>query len=453
MTQLACFKDYDIRGRVPDELNTDLVYKIGIAYAIEMNATKVVVGYDARLECPEIVAALIKGLNSQNVQVINLGLSGTEEVYFHTFNMEKQGVDGGIMVTASHNPKGHNGLKMVSKGARPISGDDGLKRIHDRVIAMDSDLLSAPAPKSIEHHDKTAYIEHLLSYVDIKTLKSLKIVVNPGNGTAGLALKKLEGYLPFQFIYLHESVDGTFPNGIPNPLLPENRSSTQKAVKEHKANLGIAWDGDFDRCFFFDENARFIEGYYIVGLLAQAFLKKNKGATVIHDPRLIWNTIDIANTLGGKAIQSKTGHSFIKQIMREENAVYGGEMSAHHYFKDFSYCDSGMIPWLLVAELMCAQNIPLSKMVDAGIAAYPCSGEINYKVSDTKKVLKDIRAHFSPLNPTIDTRDGLSMSFDNWRFNVRLSNTEPLLRLNIETKNDQNLVQEKVTEITHLIKN
>lgn len=453
MTNLPCFKAYDIRGRVPDELNVDLVYKIGIAYALEMNTTKVVVGYDARLESPEIVDALIKGLNSQNVEVINIGLCGTEEVYFHTFNMENQGVDGGVMVTASHNPKGYNGLKMVSKGARPISGEDGLQRIHDRVITMDSGLLLAPVPKSTEQHDKTEYIHHLLSYVDIKTLKPLKIVVNSGNGTAGLALKALEKHLPFKFIYLHENVDGTFPNGIPNPLLQENRSSTQNAVKEHKADLGIAWDGDFDRCFFFDENARFIEGYYIVGLLAQAFLKKNKGATVIHDPRLTWNTINIANTLGGKAIQSKTGHSFIKKIMREEDAVYGGEMSAHHYFKDFAYCDSGMIPWLLVAELMSVKNTSLSQMVDECITAYPCSGEINYKVSDTKKVLANIHEHFSSFNSVIDTHDGLSMNFDNWRFNVRASNTEPLLRLNIEAKNDQDLVQKKIIEVESLIKN
>lgn len=452
MTQLACFKAYDIRGRVPDELNVDLVYKIGVAYALEMNATKIVVGYDARLESPEILDALIKGLNSQNVAVINLGLCGTEEVYFHTFNMESKGVNGGIMVTASHNPKGYNGLKMVSKGARPISGSDGLKRIHDRVVNMVLNLLSsAPAAQSVEQHNKAEYIQHLISYIDVAALKPLKIVVNPGNGTAGLALKQLATHLPCEFIYLHENMDGNFPNGIPNPLLPENRSSTQQAVKEHKADLGIAWDGDFDRFFFFDENARFIEGYYIVGLLAQAFLKKNKGASIIHDPRLIWNTIDIANTLGGKAIQSKTGHSFIKQIMREEDAVYGGEMSAHHYFKDFAYCDSGMIPWLLVAELMSMQNTPLSKMVDEGIAAYPCSGEINYKVSDTKKMLTNIRQYFSHLNPTIDTRDGLSMSFENWRFNIRASNTEPFLRLNIETKNNQILLEEKIIEFENLI--
>lgn len=453
MTPLACFKAYDIRGSVPDELNVELVYKIAIAYAIEMKTTKVIVGSDARLESPEIVDALIKGLNSQNVEVINIGLCGTEEVYFHTFHQEKNGVDGGIMVTASHNPKGYNGLKMVTKGAYPISGDTGLKCIHDRVIAMDSGSISMlQQAHSVELHNKDDYIKHLLSYVDLKTLKALKIVVNPGNGTAGLALKELEKYLPFKFIYLHEKVDGTFPNGIPNPLLPENRASTQNAVKKHKADLGIAWDGDFDRCFFFDENARFIEGYYIVGLLAQAFLQKHKGATIVHDPRLTWNTIDIANALGGNAIQSKTGHSFIKQIMRQEDAVYGGEMSAHHYFRDFAYCDSGMIPWLLVAELISIKNTPLSKMVDACIAAYPCSGEINYKVTDTKQILDNIRKHFIAFNPIIDTQDGLSMCFADWRFNVRVSNTEPLLRLNIEAKNSTQLVQEKILEIEQLIK-
>jgi phosphomannomutase/phosphoglucomutase len=451
MTQLTCFKAYDIRGSVPDELNGELVYKIGIAYAIEIKVTKVIVGYDARLESPAIVDALIKGLNSQNVEVINIGLCGTEEVYFHTFHEEKNGVDGGIMVTASHNPKGYNGLKMVTKGAYPISGDTGLKRIHDRVLDMDSKPLSILQAHSMVHYAKDDYIKHLLSYINLQALKPLKIVVNPGNGTAGLALKQLEKYLPFEFIYLHDIVDGTFPNGIPNPLLPENRASTQNAVKKHKADLGIAWDGDFDRCFFFDENARFIEGYYIVGLLAQAFLQKHKGSTIVHDPRLIWNTVDIANKLDGKTIQSKTGHSFIKQIMRQEDAVYGGEMSAHHYFRDFAYCDSGMIPWLLVSELISIKDTPLSQMVDACIAAYPCSGEINYKVSNAQKTLDTIKNHFIPLSPKIDTQDGLSMSFADWRFNVRASNTEPLLRLNIEAKNNINLVKEKIAEIEGLI--
>jgi phosphomannomutase/phosphoglucomutase len=452
MKRLAAFKAYDIRGRVPDELNEDIAYKIGVSFAKQLALKSVVVGYDGRLESPMISTALIKGLNDMGVNVTDIGLCGTEEVYFYTFDREKKGVDGGVMVTASHNPKGYNGMKMVQKGSRPVSADSGLNAIHDRVVNFKPEPLGDNQGIKVKDTDKSRYVQHLLGYVKRENLKPLKIVVDPGNGTAGLVIKQLEKFLPFEFIYIHEQVDGNFPNGVPNPLLPKNRQLTTDAVIKHQADFGIAWDGDFDRCFLFDENGAFIEGYYIVGLLAQAFLDKNPGEKIIHDPRLTWNTIDCVQSVGGVAIQSKTGHAFIKENMRAENAIYGGEMSAHHYFRDFAYCDSGMIPWLLVAELMSVKNQKLSEMVFQRMCQYPCSGEINYTVSDAKKNIADVEQFYRASSTGIDKTDGLSMSFLNWRFNMRSSNTEPLLRLNIESRGDVDLIQEKLKEIEHIIK-
>lgn len=453
MNKLSCFKAYDIRGQIPQDLNADIAYKIGVAYGQKFSPKKIIVGYDARLESPEISNALIAGLLDCGVDVYNIGLCGTEEVYFHAFHREEQGIDGGIMVTASHNPKGYNGMKPVTKGSRPISGATGLQDMHDFVAQFDEKEWSKSSRgKEISFEDKSDYIQHLLSYVNVQKLKPFKIVVNSGNGTAVLVLKQLEKYLPFEFIYVHEEVDGHFPNGIPNPLLPENRQSTIDAVKHHKADFGIAWDGDFDRCFLFDENGGFIEGYYIVGLLAEAFLEKHPGEKIIHDPRLTWNTIDCVEKAGGVPIQSKTGHAFIKEIMRSENAIYGGEMSAHHYFRDFAYCDSGMIPWLLVAELLAVKGKTLSQMVQERMEKYPCSGEINYKVCDAQKIMVSIEEKYKQSSVKIDKIDGISMEFDQWRFNLRSSNTEPLLRLNVESKEDVGLMNQKVEEIESFIK-
>jgi phosphomannomutase len=354
--EITCFKAYDIRGRIPDQLNEDIAYRIGRAYATFLQPSVVVVGYDIRLTSPALCEAVTRGLTDSGVDVIDIGKSGTEEVYFATAHLE---ADGGIAVTASHNPKDYNGMKMVREESKPISGDTGLKEI--QAIAESGEFLQAAKAGQVTSRDtRPAYIEHLLGYIDLPVIKNLKIVCNAGNGGAGIVIDALEGALPVEFIKVHHEADGNFPNGVPNPLLEKNRSPTINAIVEHKADLGIAWDGDFDRCFFFDEDGRFIEGYYIVGLLAQAFLEHQPGSRVIHDPRLTWNTIEIAESHGGQAIQSKTGHAFIKERMRAEDAIYGGEMSAHHYFRDFSYCDSGMIPWLLVIELMSKSGKPLA---------------------------------------------------------------------------------------------
>ena len=441
--EITCFKAYDIRGRIPDQLNEDIAYRIGRAYATFLKPTVVVVGYDIRLTSPTICNAVTKGLTDSGVDVIDIGQCGTEEVYFATAQLK---TDGGIAVTASHNPKDYNGMKMVREDSKPISGDTGLKEI--QAIAESGEFLEAVKPGQVTEKDtRPAYVEHLLGYIDLSVIKPLKIVCNAGNGGAGVVIDALEGELSVGFIKVHHEADGNFPNGVPNPLLEVNRPPTVDAILEHKADLGIAWDGDFDRCFFFDENGRFIEGYYIVGLLAQAFLEHQPGSRVIHDPRLTWNTIEIAESHGGEAIQSKTGHAFIKERMRAEDAIYGGEMSAHHYFRDFSYCDSGMIPWLLVIELMSKSGKSLSALVDERMAAFPASGEINTEISDPPALLEKIEARYQDQAVSVDHTDGLSMNFDNWRFNVRMSNTEPVVRLNVESRGDQALMQEKTREI------
>ena len=400
-------------------------------------------GHDIRLTSEAIKAAVTRGLLEQGVDVYDIGLCGTEEIYFATSHA---GMDGGIAITASHNPKDYNGMKFVREESRPISGDTGLFDI--KKLAERDQFKAAAEPGQWYALDTSeAYVQHLLSYVDVGSLKPLKVVVDAGNGGAGRVVDLLEPHLPFEFIKLHHNADGNFPNGVPNPLLPENRVAATAAVREHGADLGLGWDGDFDRCFFFDENGDFIEGYYVVGLLAEAFLKQQGPARIVHDPRLTWNTVDIVQSLGGEAVQSKTGHAFIKERMRVENAVYGGEMSAHHYFRDFAYCDSGMIPWLLVAGLIGSRGQPLSRLVADRMVAYPCSGEINRTIENPLAVLDKIEAVYRDQAEIVEHVDGLSMSMGEWRFNVRMSNTEPLVRLNVESRGDQALMEAKTMEL------
>ncbi|PNU21639.1 phosphomannomutase [Geothermobacter hydrogeniphilus] len=444
---LNCFKAYDIRGRLPDELNEEIAWRIGRAYAAFLKPRTVVVGRDVRLSSEALTAALSRGLTEGGADVVDIGLCGTEEVYFAT---DYGRHDGGIMVTASHNPADFNGMKLVREGARPISGDSGLSTIRELVAGGDF-----PAVERIggirEENYRGPYIRHLLGYLGEDGLRRLKIVANPGNGCAGPVLKLLEAQLPFEFIPVHFEPDGSFPNGIPNPLLPENRSATADAVLAVGADFGVAWDGDFDRCFLFDERGRFIEGYYIVGLLAEALLGFAPGAKIIHDPRLTWNTVEVVERAGGTPIMSKTGHAFIKERMRAEDALYGGEMSAHHYFRDFAYCDSGMIPWLLVAGLVCRSGKPLSALVDERIAAYPSSGEINRQVADPAVAMRRVEDHYAGQGGAVDRTDGLSIDFADWRFNLRPSNTEPVLRLNVEARGDRALMENRTAEILDLL--
>lgn len=445
---LKCFKAYDIRGRLSDELDENLATRIGRAYAEVIGTGTIVVGYDVRQSSPALAAALSEGLTQAGCDVIDIGLCGTEEVYFQTFHRRAKG---GIMVTASHNPIDYNGMKLVREDSRPISGDSGLRDI-ERLVESGDFRRSDAAPGRIRQDtDKSAYLKHLLGYVDRNVLKPLKIVVNAGNGGAGMIVDGLAPELPFEFVRINHEPDGTFPNGIPNPLLPENRQSTSDAVRASGADLGLAWDGDFDRCFFFDSEGNFIEGYYLVGLLACQLLEKHPGAKIIHDPRLSWNTIAMVSAADGVAIESKTGHAFIKERMRAEDAIYGGEMSAHHYFRDFAYCDSGMIPWLLIAERICRTGVSLKDMLQQRIDAFPCSGEINFRVDDAASAVERVLGKYRSAAAAVKHIDGISVEFADWRFNLRSSNTEPLLRLNVESRGNAKLMEDKTREISALI--
>lgn len=484
MTQpITCFKAYDIRGELNSQLSESVAYRIGRAFAQELDAKSVVVGGDVRLTSAPLKLALSAGLIDGGASVIDLGMTGTEEIYFATKHL---GVDGGIEVTASHNPINYNGMKLVKAGSVPISGDTGLNAIKDAAQALSEEDVSArlayycngetidadaffgghahvcgsvlkASGQYVEKDCLDDYVKHIVSYIDLAKLKPMKLVVNAGNGAAGKALDAIEKLfisqgVPVSFIKVNHEPDGKFPNGIPNPLLPENRADTANAVIEHGADFGIAWDGDFDRCFLFDANGTFIEGYYIVGLLAHAFIVKEANAKIIYDPRVYWNTEDIVRQADGIPVKSKTGHAFIKERMRKEDAVYGGEMSAHHYFRDFAYCDSGMIPWLLVAELLCVQGKSLAELVQARIEAFPSSGEINSLLKDADAALARIQEKYESQAKVIDDTDGIGYEFENWRFNLRKSNTEPVIRLNVESKGDIALMEAKTEELLAIIR-
>jgi phosphomannomutase len=454
MNKLTCFKAYDIRGQLGTELDESVAYRIGRAYAEFLKPKNVVLGGDIRLTSESLKAALSEGIRDAGADVLDIGMVGTEQVYFATSHLQ---ADGGIEVTASHNPIDYNGMKPIREGSRPISSDTGLLDI--KRMAEENDFSPIDAARRGGYTQVSImqkYLDHLCGYVDLPAIKPIKLVMNAGNGAAGPVVDAIEArfkslQLPIEIIKIHNTPDGSFPNGIPNPLLPENRGSTIDAVLQHGADMGIAWDGDFDRCFMVDEKGNFIEGYYIVGLLAEAFLLKTPGAKIIHDPRLTWNTIDVAAKNGGQAIQSKTGHAFIKERMRAEDAVYGGEMSAHHYFRDFFYCDSGMIPWLLVMELISSSGRPLSDLVRAMVEAYPSPGEINRTIADPAKAIRQVKQHYEAKALVIDEIDGISMEFTDWRFNLRMSNTEPVVRFNVETRGDRELLEQRQNEVLAIL--
>ncbi|MCD7974864.1 MAG: phosphomannomutase [Phascolarctobacterium sp.] len=443
------FKAYDIRGVYPDEVNEELAYRVGRVFSAMFAAETVVLGRDIRLSGRSLENALAEGLRHGGTNVLDIDQCGTEMIYFATANLN---TNGGIMVTSSHNPKEYNGMKLVRKGARPVSSNTGLQYIGKMVTAkyFPHGLVLGKDLGTMKKIDIIpAYIDHLLTYIDKNFLKPLTIVANPGNGGAGTIIKELAKSLPFEFIFVNEKPDGTFPNGVPNPILLTNREITAELVRKTGADLGIAWDGDFDRCFLFDEKGEFIEGYYIVGLLAEVFLIKEPGAKIMYDPRLIWNTEAILADNKGIPVRCKSGHAFMKECMRDNEVLYGGEMSAHHYFRDFSYCDSGMIPWLLVTELMCRNGKKLSELVGSRMKMFPCSGEINRKVEDAACVLEALETKY--VDGDQDKLDGLSVAYDNWRFNVRTSNTEPIMRLNVETREDRDLLAEKTAELLAVI--
>ncbi len=457
MKHLSCFKAYDVRGKLGSELTEEIAYRIGRSFGqfvYEDATTRVVVGCDPRLSSESLKQATTNGLRDAGVSVLDIGLTGTEEIYFATKYL---GVAGGVEITASHNPIDYNGIKFVLADSKPITRSNGLDEVQ-RVAEAHNFLPVSSELRGGFHKISTLseYVDHLLSYIAMDELKPLKLVVNAGNGAAGHVVDAIEERftqrdVPVEFIKIHHEPDGTFPNGIPNPLLPERRKDTADAVIAHTADLGIAWDGDFDRCFFFDHTGQFIEGYYIVGMLAEAFLQKESGGKIIHDPRLTWNTVEVVQAAGGIPVQSKTGHAFIKERMREEDAVYGGEMSAHHYFRDFAYCDSGMIPWLLVIGLLSQKGKSLKQEVEDRIQAYPSSGEINLKLENPAEAIEHVRLTYDQVARDFDATDGVSMEFDAWRFNLRSSNTEPVVRLNVESKGNELLMQQKTAELLSLL--
>ena len=446
------FGAYDIRGIYPESINQELAYRVGRVFPEIFGAKKVAVGHDIRLSGPTIFDALARGLTEAACDVYDIGQCGTEMIYFATGFLD---FDGGIMITASHNPKEYNGMKFVGKGVRPVAPMSGLLALKAAVEDETRDWSFRKATGTVRRIDiQPDYIKCILSYVDVANLKPLKVVINTGNGAAGPVINELEKFLPFDIVKVHNNTNGYFPNGVPNPLLQDARAETSAAVVASGAACGVAFDGDFDRCFLFDERGNFIEGYYMVGLLAEAFLKKNPGEKIICDPRAIWNTIDIAKKFGGEALVCRSGHVYIKELMRAENAIYGGEMASHHYFRDFYFCDSGMIPWLLVLELLSKSDKPLSALVGKMIAAYPVSGEINTKVSGVDKI-KEIMARIEKIygaGGTVSHIDGLSVDYPDWRFNLRGSQTEPYIRLNVEARGDKKLMETKRDELLAVIR-
>ncbi len=447
MPKITGFKAYDIRGKVPGELNTDLAYKIGRAYSTLINARKVVVGHDVRESSNEISDALKRGLNDNGADVIDIGLCGTEMVYYSTPHFN---ADGGIMITASHNPPEYNGMKFVKRDSVPVGYNSGLNEVEQMIIENELGKIGDRKGISGSENVMGDFIDHLNKFFDSGKINPLKVVVNAGNGCVGPALNTIENKLPIKMIKVFFEPDSKFPNGVPNPLLPENRKSTIEAVIKNEADLGVAWDGDYDRCFFFDEHGNFIDGYYIVGLLAKSILKNNPGEKIVHDPRLVWNTYDVVKKARGEPVVSKSGHVYIKAKMREVNAIYGGEMSAHHYFRENAYSDSGMIPFLLILQLVSEENKKFSELVGEMMKNYPCSGEINSTIDEPVKKIKELEDKYS--DGKIDKLDGLSVEYDDWRFNLRMSNTEPIVRLNVESRGDEKLMKKKTKELLKLIR-
>ncbi len=447
MERIPCFKAYDIRGKVPSELNADLAYKVGRAITKYLEAKLIVIGHDVRPSSPELSDALAKGITDAGCDVIDIGLCGTEMIYFATPHFN---ADGGVMITASHNPPEYNGLKFVKESSKPLGYDSGLHEVEKMILSNDLGEISKVKGTVQKKDIMDDFISHINKFYNPEKISPFKVVVNAGNGCVGPALDRLEKFLPIKMVKVFHEPDSRFPNGVPNPLLPENRQPTIDAIKESGADWGVAWDGDYDRCFFFDEHGNFIEGYYIVALLAKSILRNHSGEKIVYDPRLTWNTIDVVTKAGGIPVISKSGHAFIKQKMREVNAIYGGEMSAHHYFRENSYSDSGLIPFLLILQLLSEENAKLSELVGEMIKAYPCSGEINSKIDDPAGKLTAIKEKYS--DGKIDELDGVSVEYPEWRFNVRMSNTEPLLRLNVEARGNIELMRKKTEELLNFIR-
>ena len=445
---MSPFKRYDIRGRLGIDFDETVAHRIAQAFARVTGAGAVVLARDSRASSGAVAEAVAKGLMAQGLRVLDLGLAGTEEMYFATAHL---GAGGGIMVTASHNPKDYNGMKLVGPDAVPLS-DAAFAEVR-RLSASDLDHRPGGSTEDASAA-RRAYVQRIARIVG--PVGPLRVLVNSGNGAAGPTLDALADGLwdlgaRLDLVRMHHEPDGAFPNGIPNPLLPENRPQTEAAVRAAKVDMGVAFDGDFDRCFLFDQAGGFLDGEHVVALLARAHLARHPGATIVHDPRVLWAVQEVVARAGGRSVLAPTGHVFLKAAMRAEAAVYGGEMSAHHYFRDFLCCDSGMIPWLMVAGLMARTGQGLAETADVLRRDHPSSGEINFTVPDTAAMLQRVRAALASQARSEDWTDGLSLDFRDWRLNLRASNTEPLLRLNVEARGDPALVAAGVARVRGLI--
>jgi phosphomannomutase len=441
------FKAYDVRGIYPTELDEDGAYAIGHAYVEQFEPKTIAVGRDMRLSSPSMAASVIRGAADAGCDVLDLGLVGTEMVYFAVGELE---LDGGVMVTASHNPKDYTGMKIVRRGALPVGGDSGLLEIRDRAMSL-GDTSEGQTPGQVQEYDIwPAYVDRVLSFVDLSEIKPLRVVIDAANGMAGVMLPPVLERLPIEAVRYYFEPDGTFPNHEPNPLLPENRKFIIERTKAEGADFGVAFDGDADRCFFVDDTGEFVPGDFVTALFAESALAKNPGAKIIYDVRASWAVPEMIERAGGVPLINRVGHAFIKQRMREEGAVFGGEVSGHYYFRDFSQADSGVVPFLLMLELVSRRGEKLSEILRPFRERYFITGELNTPVPDVALKLQELKERFGPQGE-VSHLDGISVNGKDWHFNVRPSNTEPLLRLNLEARSEE-LMEEKRDEVLDVIR-
>jgi phosphomannomutase len=441
------FKAYDVRGIYPTELDEDGAYAIGRAYVEQFEPKKIVVGRDMRLSSPSMAASVIRGAADAGCDVLDLGLVGTEMVYFAVGELE---LDGGVMVTASHNPKDYTGMKIVRRGALPVGGESGLLEIRDRAKSL-GDTSGGQTRGEVQEYDIwPAFVDRVLSFIDLPEIKPLRVVIDAANGMAGVMLPPVLERLPIEAVRYYFEPDGTFPNHEPNPLLPENRQFIIERTKAEGADFGVAFDGDADRCFFVDDTGEFVPGDFVTALFAELVLEKNPGAKIIYDVRASWAVPERIERAGGVPLINRVGHAFIKQRMREEGAVFGGEVSGHYYFRDFSQADSGVVPFLLMLELVSRRSQKLSEILRPFRERYFITGELNTPVPDVALKLQELKERFGPQGE-VSHLDGISVTGEDWHFNVRPSNTEPLLRLNLEARSEE-LMEQKRDEVLDVIR-
>jgi phosphomannomutase len=442
------FKAYDVRGVYPDELDEAGAYAIGRAYVEQFEPRRIAVGRDMRLSSPQMAAAVIRGAADAGAEVLDLGLVGTEMVYFAVGELE---LDGGIEVTASHNPKEYTGMKIVRRGALPVGGESGLLDVRDRALKIGEGTSTAAEGRVTPYDVWPAYVDRVMSFIDVSSVRPLKVVIDAANGMAGAMLPPVLERLPIEAVRCYFEPDGSFPNHEPNPLLPENREFIVRKTLEEGADLGVAFDGDADRCFFVDDTGEFVPGDFATALLAESVLAKEPGAKIIYDVRASWAVPETIERAGGIPLMNRVGHAYIKHRMRKDDAAFGGEVSGHYYFRDFSQADTGVVPFLLMLELVSKSGRKLSEILKPYHDEYFITGEINTPVADVALKLQELKERYAA-EGTVSHLDGVSVDADDWHFNVRPSNTEPLLRLNLEARGSREKMEAKRDEVLSLIR-